>query len=67
MRFLSMVRINENAGQAPSERLMREMGKLMEEMTRSGKLVSTAGLTPTENPQHGLCLLCRVEVAPDLA
>lgn len=47
MRFLSMVRINENAGQAPTERLMREMGKLMEEMTRSGKLVSTAGLMPT--------------------
>jgi len=47
MRFLSMVRINENGGQVPTERLMREMGKLMEEMTRSGKLVSTAGLTPT--------------------
>ena len=47
MRFLSMVRINENGGQAPTERLMREMGKLMEEMTRAGKLVSTAGLTPT--------------------
>ena len=47
MRFLSMVRINENGGQRPTERLMREMGKLMDEMTRSGKLVSTAGLTPT--------------------
>lgn len=47
MRFLSMVRIQEGAGQRPSERLMREMGKLMEEMTRTGKLVSTAGLTPT--------------------
>ncbi|HUI98858.1 MAG TPA: YciI family protein [Usitatibacter sp.] len=47
MRFLSMVRIDESGGQRPSERLMREMGKLMEEMTRSGKLVSTAGLTPT--------------------
>jgi hypothetical protein len=47
MRFMSMVRIQENAGQAPSERLKREMGKLMEEMTRAGKLVSTAGLTPT--------------------
>ena len=47
MRFLSMVRINEKAGQGPSERLMNEMGKLIEEMTRSGTLVSTAGLTPT--------------------
>ncbi len=47
MRFLSLVRINESNGQAPSERLMREMGKLMDEMTRAGKLVATAGLTPT--------------------
>ncbi len=47
MRFLSMVRVEENSGQRPSERLMREMGKLMEEMTRAGKLVATAGLTPT--------------------
>lgn len=47
MRFLSMVRVQENSGQRPSERLMREMGKLMEEMTRSGKLIATGGLTPT--------------------
>ncbi len=47
MRFLSMVRVQENTGQRPSERLMQEMGKLMEEMSRSGKLVATAGLTPT--------------------
>lgn len=47
MRFLSMVRVQENSGQRPSERLMREMGKLMEEMTRKGKLVATGGLKPT--------------------
>ena len=47
MRFLSMVRVNENSGQKPSERLMREMGALMQEMTRSGKLIATAGLMPT--------------------
>lgn len=47
MRFLSLVRVNESTGQAPSERLMREMGKLMEEMTRNGTLVATAGLAPT--------------------
>jgi hypothetical protein len=46
MRFLSMVRITES-GQKPSERLMNEMGKLIEEMTGSGALVSTAGLAPT--------------------
>jgi len=53
-----MVRINEASGQKPDERLMKEMGKLVEEMTRSGALVSTAGLTPTREgkrvrSQHG--------------
>ena len=47
MRFLSMVRVNEKAGQVPSQRLMDEMGKLMEEMAREGTLVRTAGLRPT--------------------
>jgi hypothetical protein len=48
VRFLSMIRINENTGQKPSERLMNEMGKLMEEMIREGTLVATAGLRPTK-------------------
>ena len=47
MRYLSMIRIEENTGQVPSEQLMSDMGKLIEELTRSGKLVSTAGLRPT--------------------
>ena len=47
MRFLSLVRVDENGGQRPSERLMREMGALMEEMTRNGKLIATGGLLPT--------------------
>jgi hypothetical protein len=47
MRFMSMIRIQENTRQVPSERLMKDMGKLIEEMTRSGQLVSTAGLRPT--------------------
>ena len=47
MRFLSMIRIDEKRGQAPSEQLMQDMGKLIEEMTRAGVLVSTAGLRPT--------------------
>jgi hypothetical protein len=42
-----MIRIDEKSGQKPSERLMTEMGKLMEEATREGWLVSTAGLRPT--------------------
>lgn len=47
MRFMSMIRIQENTGQVPSEQLMNDMGKLIEEMTRAGQLVSTAGLRPT--------------------
>lgn len=47
MRFLSMIRIEENTGQVPSEQLMSDMGKLMEELTATGQLVSTAGLRPT--------------------
>src|SRR5689334_9760369 len=47
MRFLSMVRVNENSGLVPSEKLMADMGKLIDEMTREGKLISTAGLRPT--------------------
>jgi hypothetical protein len=48
MKFLSMVRINENAGVPITQKLMDDMGKLVEELTRSGKLVSTAGLRPTK-------------------
>jgi hypothetical protein len=47
MRYLSMIRIDETTGRQPSEQLMSDMGKLMEEMTREGKLVRTAGLRPT--------------------
>jgi len=47
MKFLSMIRINENAGLKPSPKLMEDMGKLMEEATREGWLVSTEGLRPT--------------------
>jgi hypothetical protein len=42
-----MIRIDENSGVVPSEQLMRDMGKLIAEMTREGTLVSTAGLRPT--------------------
>ena len=47
MRFLSLIRIDEKSGRAPSEQLMQDMGKLIDEMTRSGVLISTAGLRPT--------------------
>ena len=48
MRFLSMIRVAET-GQKPSERLMNDMGKLMEEMIAAGSLVRTAGLKPTKD------------------
>ena len=48
MRFLSMIRVEENTGQVPSEQLMQDMGKLIDEMTREGSLVRTAGLRPTK-------------------
>jgi len=47
MRFLSMIRIDETTAQVPSEQLMADMGKLIEELTRTGQLVSTAGLRPS--------------------
>jgi hypothetical protein len=43
-----MIRIEEKEAQAPSERLMSDMGKLIEEATRDGSLVRTAGLRPTK-------------------
>ena len=48
MRFLSMIRVDETTGKVPSEQLMKDMGKLIEEMTRAGVLISTAGLRPTK-------------------
>ncbi len=48
MRFLSMIRVDETTGQVPSEQLMQDMGKLIEELTRNGALVRTAGLRPTK-------------------
>ena len=47
MRFLSMIRLEENKGQVPSEQLMQDMGKLIDEMIREGTLIRTAGLRPT--------------------
>ncbi|MEV3857938.1 YciI family protein [Streptomyces sp. NPDC050095] len=48
-RYLTMVRIDEKNAPAegPSEELMQRMGALIEEMTKAGVLLDTAGLTPT--------------------
>src|SRR5215471_8583195 len=47
MRFLSMIRINENSGVVPSQQLMSDMGKLIADRTHEGVLITTAGLRPT--------------------
>jgi hypothetical protein len=47
MRFLSLVRVKENTGQKPSEKLMADMSRLINEMTADGTLLDTAGLRPT--------------------
>jgi hypothetical protein len=46
MKFLSKIRVQET-GQVPSQRLMDDMGKLMDEMMKKGQLLRTAGLRPT--------------------
>jgi hypothetical protein len=42
-----MIRVNENSGMVPSQQLMSDMTQLIEQLTREGTLVSTAGLRPT--------------------
>ncbi|EHN76388.1 YciI family protein [Streptomyces coelicoflavus] len=48
-RYLSLIRIEESDALAggPSPELIQRMEKLMEEMTKAGVLLDTAGLTPT--------------------
>ncbi|MEV5438598.1 YciI family protein [Streptomyces sp. NPDC052682] len=48
-RYLSLVRVDESAAPAegPSPELMQRMGELIEEMTKAGVLLDTAGLTPS--------------------
>ncbi|MEQ8142392.1 YciI family protein [Streptomyces sp. NPDC005908] len=48
-RYLSLIRIDENNSPegGPSPELMQRMGELIEEMTKNGVLLDTAGLTPT--------------------
>nr|WP_202544731.1 YciI family protein [Streptomyces sp. SID5606] len=48
-RYLSLIRIEETDALSggPSPELVQRMEKLMEEMTKAGVLLDTAGLTPT--------------------
>ncbi|WP_407287889.1 YciI family protein [Streptomyces sp. BP-8] len=49
MRFMMLLKIDENdvPDGGPSPELMEEMGKLLDEMTKAGVLLDTAGLAPT--------------------
>jgi hypothetical protein len=47
MRFLVLIKVDENSGNTPDERLMSEMGTLIGEMKKAGVLVETDGLCPT--------------------
>ncbi|GAA3771669.1 YciI family protein [Streptomyces phyllanthi] len=48
-RYLSMVRIDESTAPAegPSPEMMERMGELLEEITKAGVMLDTAGLMPT--------------------
>jgi hypothetical protein len=47
-RYLSIVHIDESTAPAgPSEELMQRMGELIEEITKAGVMLDTAGLTPS--------------------
>jgi len=47
MRFLCVYKPSKPEGTPPSEREMQEMGKLVEDGFRSGKLLATEGCLPT--------------------
>jgi hypothetical protein len=49
MRFLGLLKADEHseAGAPPSRELMEKMGPFMEEITKAGVLLATAGLQPS--------------------
>ncbi len=50
MRFMMLLKLDPAKApqNGPSQELMEEMGKLIEEMTRAGVLLDTGGLRPLE-------------------
>jgi hypothetical protein len=46
MRFLMMTKGDEAAGGPPDEKVIAEMGRFIEELTRAGVLLATGGLDP---------------------
>lgn len=51
MRYMMLLRLDPAKAPAggPSEELMTEMGKLLEEMTKAGVMLDTGGLRPAES------------------
>jgi hypothetical protein len=47
MRFLCVYKPAKNEGTLPTQQEMAEMGKLIEEMTKAGVLLSTEGCAPS--------------------
>ena len=47
-----MIRIDENSGRVPSEQLMNDMGKLIEEMTREGTLSAVHPVNAAHHTIH---------------
>ncbi|WP_369248621.1 YciI family protein [Streptomyces sp. R41] len=49
-RYLSLVQIDQSTmpAEGPSPELMQRMGELIEEVTKAGVMLDTAGLTPSE-------------------
>jgi hypothetical protein len=47
-RYLSLIRVDESAAppEGPSPELMQRMGELIEEVTKAGVMLDTAGLAP---------------------
>jgi hypothetical protein len=46
MRYLMLIRVNADQATGPYESLAEAMGQLLEDMTKAGVLLDTAGLRP---------------------
>lgn len=56
-RFLTLIRLDEQNAPAsgPSPELQERMGALLEEITKAGVMLDTAGLTPTSEGTRVTC------------
>ena len=49
MRFLTLYKPGTDGGRPPSEQEMADMGRFIEEMSRTGVLIATGGLLPSSH------------------